>query len=200
MSLLPDPMEFRQAAHPIEPIFLKRWSPRAMSGESIRDEELMSLFEAARWAPSTFNEQEWRFLYAARDSRHWATFMELLAPANQSWCGQAGVLIVLASHKVFTKNGKPNPVHTLDCGAAMENFALQATGMNLVVHCMAGFDRDQARQRLQIPQDYDVEAMIAVGRPGDPRQLPEPLREREVPSGRRPISDFICQGPFQFQD
>lgn len=198
MAQLPDPLEHRTADHPIENLFLKRWSPRAMTGESIGDEELMRLFEAARWAPSTYNEQEWRFLYARTGGEHWARFFDLLAEANQAWCDRAAVLILVLSHKVFERNGKPNPVHTFDSGAAFENLALQGAAMDLVVHGMAGFDRGQARASLNVPDDYDVEAMIAVGRPGDPDDLPEQLAARETPSGRKPVAEFICEGPFAF--
>ena len=137
MNNLPDPMDHRRADRPIESIFLKRWSPRAMSGEPLTGDELMTLFEAARWAPSTYNEQEWRFLYARRDTPHWQTFFDLLMDANKVWCQRAAVLVVVLSHKVFERNGKPNPVHTFDTGAAFENLALQGTVMGLVVHGMA---------------------------------------------------------------
>jgi nitroreductase len=199
MSKSIDPLTVRTADHPIEEIFLKRWSPRAMSGEPLRQGELLSLFEAARWAPSTFNEQEWRFLYAPRESEHWSAFFGLLSEANQSWCKNAGVLVVVLSHKVFSRNGKPNPVHTFDAGAAFENLCLQGAAMGLVVHGMAGFDRAAARSTLAVPDDYAVEAMIALGRPGDIDDLPEPLREREAPSDRMPVEKIIHQGPFGFE-
>jgi nitroreductase len=186
----------RTSDHPIEPIFLDRWSPRAMSGEPLDDRELSRLFEAARWAPSTYNEQEWLFLYARRDSSHWPTFFGLLTEANQAWCHRAAVLMVVLSHKVFARNGNPNPVHTFDAGAAFENLALQGAAMGLVVHGMAGFDRDKARASLGIPDDYDVEAMVAVGHPGDPADLPEPLRQREEPSDRKPITEIAREGAF----
>jgi len=198
MSQLPNPLEHRSADHPIQPIFLQRWSPRAMSGESISDGELLTLFEAARWAPSTYNEQEWRFLYARRDTPHWPTFLSLLMEANQSWCKNGAVLVVVLSHKVFERNGKPNPVHTFDAGAAFENLALQGGQMDLVVHGMAGFDRGKARTLLNVPDDYDVEAMIVIGRPGNPADLPEQLREREVPSGRKPVGEIIGEGAFRW--
>lgn len=199
MSQLPNPLEHRSADHPIETIFLKRWSPRAMTGESITDAELNSLFEAARWAPSTYNEQEWRFLYAKRETPHWKVFFDLLVEPNQKWCDKAGVLILVTSHKVFSKNGKPNPVHTFDSGLATENLMLQGCQMGLVVHGMAGFDQDKARSALKIPDDYSVEAMVAVGRPGDPDQLPEGYADMDRnPSGRKPISEIICEGPFAF--
>ncbi len=198
MSKLPDPRETRRPEHPVEPLIINRWSPRAMSGEPISQAELMSLFEAARWAPSTYNEQEWRFLYARRETPHWPAFFGLLMEANQVWCRNAAVLIVVASHKVFTRDGKPNPVHTFDAGAAFENLALQGTSMGLVVHGMAGFNYAKAQEVLRIPADYKVEAMIAVGRPGDPADLPPALREREVPTDRKPVREIICEGPFSF--
>ncbi len=198
MSNLPNPLEHRQGDHPIDSLFLRRWSPRAMTGEAISHDDLNCLFEAARWAPSTYNEQEWRFLYAHRDTPHWPKFFHLLIEANQTWCANAGVLCVVASHKVFERNGKPNPVHTFDSGAAFENLALQGTTMGLVIHGMAGFDRGKARVDLKIPDDYEVEAMFAVGHPGDVESLPEQLQEREVPSDRKPIAEITCEGPFQF--
>jgi nitroreductase len=198
MTPLPDPLKRRTADHPIEPIFLRRWSPRAMSGDALSDAELLTLFEAARWAPSTYNEQEWRFLYAPRDSRHWPAFFDLLADANKTWCLRAGVLVVVLSRKVFERNGKPNPVHTFDTGAAFENLALQGAALGLVVHGMAGFDRARAARDLNVPEHYDVEAMIAIGRPGSVDDLPPELKEREVPSGRKPARELICEGPFAF--
>ena len=198
MSDLPNPLDYRQAAFPVDDLFLKRWSPRAMSGESIPAEDLMTLFEAARWAPSTYNEQEWRFLYAFRDTPHWSVFLDLLMEANQVWCKDAAVLVVVLSHKVFSRNGRPNPVHTFDAGAAFQNLSLQGTVMNLAVHGMAGFDRDETRAQLNVPDDYAVEAMVAVGRPGSVENLPEELREREVPSGRNEVSSFTCEGRFAF--
>lgn len=198
MAKLPSAAEFRRPEHAIEPIFFNRWSPRAMSGEPVSQAELNRLFEAARWAPSTYNEQEWRFLYAHRTGPHWKTFMEILAEPNRVWCKDAAVLVVVLSGKVFSRNGNPNPVHTFDAGLASMNFMLQGSHMGLVTHGMAGFDRDKARADLRVPQDYAVEAMIAVGRPGDPDQLPAPLREIEKPSGRKSVSEISREGTFAF--
>lgn len=198
MNPLPAPDRYRKPEFPVQPIIVNRWSPRAMSGEPITTAQLMSLFEAARWAPSTYNEQEWRFMYARRDTPHWPVFFGLLAEANQVWCRRAAVLIVVASHKVFARHGQPNPVHTFDTGAAFENLALQGGSMGLVVHGMAGFDRSLAQTRLNIPGQYAVEAMIAVGRPGNPADLPPELREREFPSDRKPVHEIACEGPFSF--
>ena len=168
-----------------------------MSGEGLAEDELFTLFEAARWAPSTYNEQEWRFLYARRATAHWDTFFKLLASGNQAWCHRAAVLVVVLAHKAFAKNGKPNPVHLFDAGAAWENLALQATAMGLVAHGMQGFDYDKARAELAVPDDYAVAAMFALGRPGNPADLPAELREAEKPSDRRPIQETICEGRFR---
>jgi nitroreductase len=191
-------LEFRTADHPVETLFVARWSPRAMSGEAISDEEMLMLFEAARWAPSTYNEQEWRFLYARRETPQWPVFFDLLVEGNQVWCKQAALLVVILAHKVFQRNGKPNLVHLFDSGCAFENLALQGTAMGLVVHGMQGFDYDKARTTLNVPDDYAVVAMFAVGRPADESVLPEKLREHEEPSDRKPVEQIICEGPFAF--
>jgi nitroreductase len=191
-------LEHRQPDHAIEPIFAARWSPRAMSGETLSEEEMLTLFEAARWAPSTYNEQEWRFLYARRDTPQWQTFFDLLVEGNQAWCKNVAILVVILAHKVFERNGKPNPVHLFDSGCAFENLALQGTAMGLVVHGMQGFDYDKARTALNVPDDYAVAAMFAAGKPGPLTNLPEPMREREKPAGRKPVREIICEGAFTF--
>jgi nitroreductase len=198
MSTLPDPLQHRTADHPILDLFLKRWSPRAMTGEPLSDEELMTLFEAGRWAPSTYNEQEWRFLYAKNGSPQWSTHFDLLVEGNRAWAKDAAALLLFVSKETFDFNGKPYPTHSFDTGAAWENLALQATMLGLVTHGMQGFDYERARSELKIPEGFRVEAMIAVGRPGDPARLPERLREREAPSGRKPLSEITCEGAFNF--
>jgi nitroreductase len=198
MSQLPRVEEHRKPEFPIESIFYRRWSPRAMSGESISEHELLTIFEAARWAPSTYNEQEWRFLYARRDTPQWAQFFDLLMDANKAWCQRAAVLVVVLARKTFTRNGKANPVHLYDVGSAWQNAALQATAMGLVSHGMAGFDFARARSALKVPEHFEVAAMFALGRPGNPEELPENYREMEVPSQRRPVRESICEGPFAF--
>src|SRR5206468_6093788 len=127
---------------------------------------------------------------------HWETFFALLMPPNQVWCKRASVLFVVLSKKTFAKNGKPNPVHTFDAGASFENLALQGTAMGLVVHGMAGFEREKARRDLGVPDDFEVEAMIAVGHPGSLDDLPPELREREKPSERKKVSEFAREGKF----
>ena len=186
----------RKADHAIETLLLDRWSPRAMSGEEIWLEELMRLFEAARWAPSSFNAEQWRALYARRGTEHWQTFFDLLVDANKAWAKSAAVLIVFISRKFFDHNNEPSVTHSYDCGAAWENFALQGFHQGLVVHGMEGFDYDRARKQLRIPDEFQVEAMAAVGKPGARESLPEKLQARERPNDRRELSQSVFEGPF----
>jgi nitroreductase len=188
----------QDAQNPVDELFLDRWSPRAMSGEGLSEEELMTLFEAARWAPSSYNNQPWRILYARRETAQWPAFFGLLVEGNQAWAKDAGVLLLFVSKETFDFNGKPYPTHSFDTGAAWENLALQATKLGLATHGMQGFDYERARTELNIPEGFRVEAMIAVGHPGDPAQLPERLREREAPSGRKSLSEITCEGAFNF--
>jgi len=199
MAQLPKADDHRKPDYPIESLFYRRWSPRSLSGEPISETEMMTLFEAARWAPSTYNEQEWRFLYARRDTPQWGDLFDLLAEGNRMWCRNAAMLCVVVAHKVFQRNGKPNPVHIFDVGLAYENLALQGAAMGLVVHGMQGFDFAKARTVLAVPEEFSVAAMFAVGRPGDSDQLPPDYQKLEVPSGRKPVRDFICQGKFSFR-
>jgi nitroreductase len=187
----------RRAEYAVDAIFIDRWSPRAMSGEAVSHDELMLLFEAARWAPSSANYQPWRMLYALRDSAHWPLFLGLLVPGNRTWAQQGGALVLFLSKKTFD-DGRPCVTHAFDTGAAWENFALQASLRDLVVHGMQGFDYDRARSELQIPQDYEVNAIAVVGKPGDPQLLPESVRARERPNDRRPVSQSVREGPFRF--
>src|SRR5437660_3898894 len=189
--------EVRRADYPIEPFLIDRWSPRAMSGEEISREELMRLFEAARWAPSSFNAQQWRALYARRGTEHWQTFFDLLVDANKAWAKNAAVLVVFISRRNFDHNDEPSVTHSYDCGAAWENFALQGFKQGLVVHGMEGFDYERARTELRIPDDFQVEAMAAVGRPGPKELLPEKLQARESPNDRRKVSESVFEGPFR---
>jgi nitroreductase len=189
--------EIRKADYPIEPLLLDRWSPRAMSGEEIAEQELMRLFEAARWAPSSFNAQQWRALYARRDTEHWQTFFDLLVGGNKVWAKNAAVLIVFISRKFFDYKNEPSVTHSYDTGAAWENFALQGFHQGLVVHGIEGFDYERARKELQIPDEFQVEAMAAVGKPGRKDSLPEKLQARESPNDRRKISQSIFEGPFK---
>jgi nitroreductase len=187
-----------ETQYAVDELFLDRWSPRAMSGEAVTEEELMTLFEAARWAPSSYNNQPWRIVYARRETGPWAVLFGLLVAGNQVWAKDAAALLVFVSKETFDFNGKPYPTHSFDTGAAWENLALQASLLGLVAHGMQGFDYERARVELNIPEGFRVEAMAAVGRPGDPARLPEKLREREAPSGRKPLSQIVSEGSFNF--
>lgn len=188
--------DFRKSQYDVDDIFINRWSPRAMSAEEIDEAMLMSLFEAARWAPSSNNNQPWRFIYTRRNSSHWEIFFNLLAESNQIWAKNAAVLIVVISKKTFD-NGKPSVTHSYDAGAAWGSLALMGSLRGLVVHGMQGFDYEKAKQALGVPDDYTVEAMIAVGRKGRKEDLPSFLQEREFPSARKSIAEIAFEGHFK---
>ena len=175
--------------------FVKRWSPRAMSGEPVSESDLMRLFEAARWAPSSGNFQPWRFVYARAGTPHFDKFFDLLAEGNRAWTPRAGALIVVVS-KNELDNGNPARTHSFDTGSAFMCLALQGAEMGLVVHGMAGFNYDRARAELGIPGNFTVECMIAVGHPGKVEGLVERDRLRESPSGRRPVKESVFEGKF----
>lgn len=189
----------RTADHDIDPLFLERWSPRAFDGSALSDEEIATLLEAARWAPSSYNAQPWRFVYARRDTPAWDTFVDLLVPFNQSWAKQASLLVIALSEAVRVVPGKdpaPSYSHSFDTGAAWMAMALQATRMGLAAHGMVGFDIPRTAKILHVPDVFRVEAAIAIGRPADKSILPEALQEREVPSPRRPLTELVYEGAF----
>jgi nitroreductase len=185
----------RRAEYGIDRIFLDRWSPRAMSGEEIPLEELLILFEAARWSPSSGNNQPWRILFSRRSSESWPVYYELLVDSNKIWCVRAAALLLLISGTTYS-SGKPCRTHSFDCGAAWMSLALQGNLNGYVVHGMEGFDYEKARTSLNIPEGYGIEAMIAIGRPGRIEDLPEKLQIREVPNERKPLVELIHEGMF----
>ena len=187
----------RKADYPIDTIFLDRWSPRAMSGEELPLAELMLVLEAARWAPSSYNNQPWRIVYARRNTEHWPRLFNLLGEPNQVWAVNAAALLVFISKTTFDYNGEPSPTHSYDTGAAWENVALQGALKGLVLHGMQGFDYDRAKKDLDVPEGYKVEAMAAVGKPGRWEDLPEKLRQKEFPSDRRKLSETVFEGSFK---
>ncbi|MET0376238.1 MAG: nitroreductase family protein [Rhizorhabdus sp.] len=174
--------------------FLDRWSPRAFDGSTLSSAERNALFEAARWAPSAFNAQPWRLLYAEHGDRNWDRFLGLLLPANQAWAKNASLLIVFVSET--QSHGKPSHTHSFDAGSAWMSLALQAEKLGLRAHGMAGVDFDAARRELGVPDDVRIEAAAAVGRQADPSVLPENLREREVPSDRKPRDQIAFAGDY----
>lgn len=186
----------RQSKYNVNTLFLNRWSPRSFIPTDISDEELYRLFEAARWAPSSFNGQPWRFIYAKRNTENWNKFLNLLIDFNRSWAKNASVLILVISRKTFEYNKKPSLTHQFDTGAAWENLALQATYQGLATHGMEGFNYEKAREELNVPVDFDILAMIAVGKQGNKDLLSTELQEREFPSDRKPLKDIIMEGSF----
>lgn len=186
----------RQSKYNVNPLFLNRWSPRSFNPTDISDEELYRLFEAARWAPSSFNGQPWRFIYAKRNTENWNKFLNLLIDFNRSWAKNASVLILVISRKTFEYNKKPSLTHQFDTGAAWENLALQATYQGLATHGMEGFNYEKAREELNVPVDFDILAMVAVGKQGNKDLLSTELQEREFPSDRKPLKDIIMEGSF----
>jgi nitroreductase len=192
-----DVSAYRQPEAAVEPLFMRRWSPRAMSGEELSTAELHTLLEAARWAPSAFNNQPWRFLYARRNTPQWPIFFALLIEGNQRWATRAAVLMVVLGKTTLDYDGSPSPTHAFDTGAAWGSLALQGTLLGLVTHGMQGFDYDKARQVLHVPDEYAVLAMVAIGKPGHVEDLPERLQGREVPSGRKALAEFAIEGAFR---
>jgi nitroreductase len=188
--------EVRTSDYPIDTLFLDRWSPRAMSGESIGEPELLTLFEAAHWAPSSGNSQPWRFLYARRDTEQWPEFFDLLAEGNRTWCHKAAALVVFLSRTTHEQSGRALVTHSYDTGAAWMSLAFQGWLRGLVVHGMAGFDYARARTTLNVPDDFTVDAMAAIGRPGAKEDLPPQHLQREFPSIRRPVTELVFCGRY----
>jgi len=187
----------RQSEYNIMPKILNRWSPRAMSGEELSDKELMPLFEAARWAPSSMNNQLWRFVYAKRDTKYWDSFFNLLMEGNKTWCKNASALVIIISRKKSYHKDRPQPTHSFEAGAAFENLAIEAANRKLVVHGMAGFDFEKAKKLLKLSDIWNVEAMMAIGKKGDKKDLPKELQERESPSDRKPLNEIVFEGKFE---
>jgi nitroreductase len=191
-------MQTRNAHPRVLPLFAERWSPRAFDGSAIPEDDLDVILEAAALAPSAFNYQPWRFLYSHRDDANWEQFLSLLVPFNASWAKQAGVLLFIVSDSVMQQGEQANPSHShsFDAGAAWAQMALQATALGYHAHGMTGIDFDRIRTELDVPESYRIEAAVAIGRRGSPDILPEGLRAREVPSGRKPVSALANAGPF----
>jgi nitroreductase len=190
----------RESEFPIDPMFLDRWSPRAFTGEPISTAELFTMLDAAHWAPSSFNAQPWRFLYARRDTAHWTKFLHLLVPSNQVWAQNAAALVFIVSNSRMRPPGGdadvPSHSHSLDAGTASGFLALQARKMGWYVHGMAGFDLDRAVVELGVPAGYRVEAVYAVGKKADKSSLPEKLQAKEQPNTRLALRELVFEGGF----
>lgn len=184
----------RTTKYPIDDMFLKRYSPRALSGEAITKEELMTLFEAARWAPSNYNIQPWRFVYAMRGTPEFDTHFSLLGDFNKSWCVNASALVVAISRKKTDDSEHENVCRSFDTGSAWQSLAFQALSMGLVAHGMSGFDYAMAKEKLAVSDEYSVEMMIAIGKPGKIDDLPEAMRAGETPNDRKSLEEIVFEG------
>lgn len=186
----------RQADAAVDPLFLDRWSPRAFSKEPVQEELLCAIFEAARWAPSAGNFQPWFYLYADREPER-AVFISCLTERNQIWARHVPVLAFAFSQKTAKGRDTPNKWAGFDTGSSWMSVALAARKLGLYTHPMAGFSADKVYDLLNVPRDkFDVWAAIAIGWMGDPADLPEDFRQREVPSQRKPLGEVVARGFF----
>lgn len=186
----------RVADAPVDRLFLDRWSPRAFSPEPIAGETLRTLFEAARWAPSCFNEQPWVFIYSGTEEDR-LRILDVLTERNQVWAKNAPVLALLFARRTFRKTGRPNRWAAFDCGAAWMSLTVQARFLGLYTHAMAGYRRDRAYQAAGIPEEeYEVICAIAIGKYGDPEDLPGEIRASEFPKDRKPLAEVAVAGQW----
>ncbi|QLF71270.1 nitroreductase family protein [Peteryoungia desertarenae] len=190
----------RESEYDIHPVFLERWSPRAFDGKPMPREHLLTILDAARWAPSAFNYQPWRFVYGLRGSKPFDRLFTILNEFNQGWAKNASALIIVLSDTLSrpADGGAPRPLrsHSFDTGAAWGMLSLQAVHSGYYAHGMTGIDFDKAAEVLKVPEGFHVEAAIAIGKLGDKNQLPDGLRERESPNGRKTLSEIAFEGSF----
>jgi nitroreductase len=187
----PAPSDF-----PVHQLIIDRWSPRAFSERPVPPDVLRSLFEAARWAPSSSNEQPWAYIVGTReDHENFAKMLSVLIEFNAGWAKNAPVLALAVAELNFAKNNAPNRNAQYDTGAATALLSVEATARGLAVHQMAGFDPAKAREVFAIPAGWEAIAAIAIGYPGDPNSLPQHLKDRELaPRTRKPLSEFVMAG------
>lgn len=184
----------RKSEHPIHPMFLNRWSPRSFSSQEIAPDVLLRVFEAAGWAPSGGNLQPWRYIIA-RNEQDKLKFKSFINEGNWSWCRHAPVLALLAAQKTRSEH-KPNRTAMLDAGASWAYLALEAMHQGLIAHAMGGFQPDQAKEVLAIPEEYECCIVIAIGYRGDKAALPDKDQAREIPSQRRSVTESLFEGTF----
>lgn len=197
--VLDGPLEkLADTAPGVHELIRARWSPRAFSSGDVSEEDLKTIFEAARWAASSYNEQPWRFLVGRKsDPAAYDKILHLLMPFNQAWAKSAPVLFIMAAKRTFSHNGSANLFAMHDAGQALAHVLLQATALGLHAHGMAGLDRDRARTELGIPDDYDVAAAVALGYLGSPDQLSEQHRQAELAKRqRKPLKEIVFGARF----
>jgi nitroreductase len=176
----------------------QRWSPRAFSERAVTTDDLVALFDAARWAASCFGEEPWRFIVASKaNPEEYEKMLGCLVEGNQVWAKSAPVLLLTVARKNFTHDNNPNYYALHDTGMALANLMVQATSMGLHAHAMAGFDKEKARATYAIPEDHELGAAVAIGYLGDPATLPEKLRKSEVaPRSRKPLNEIVFEGTW----
>ena len=180
------------AAEGVANVIYARWSPRAFADKNVSTEDLRKIFDAARWAASSYNEQPWRFFVGRRGDATYQKIFDSLVEFNQQWAKSAPVLVLSVASKKFAHNGTPNYHALHDTGAATALLSLAATSLGLHTHSMAGFDHDKARKAFHVPEDYDMGAVTALGYLGDPESLPEQLKKNELsPRQRKDLSQFV---------
>jgi nitroreductase len=192
----------RKPGHPVNPIFIERWSARSFTGETMPEADLLTMFEAARWAHSAANRQPWRFSYALRGDANFQQYVQFLDGGNQQWGHKAAAIVIVISAKFTTPTdgSTPRPIgtHSLEAGCALQSFTLQAAMMDYIAHPMAGIEKDRIVAELGIdPERYKVEAGVAIGKLADKALLPEKFQEREKKSGRRPLDETAFKGMFR---
>jgi nitroreductase len=196
-------MSTRSPEYPVDPQFIGRWSPRAFTGKAMAAAELMSLFEAARWTPSTSNTQPWRCVYGLAGSPGFEAMFATLAASNQVWARRASALIAVMSATESMPAGatqpKPSPLHAFDTGAAWMSLALQAEKLGWRTHAMGGIDREALRQALAVPATFALHCVVAVGEQGDAASLDASLQAREAPNARQPLAAMVAEGRFSFE-
>lgn len=190
--------DYRKPDKKIEDLFWHRFSPRALSGEALTEEAVLTVLEAARFAPSAFNEQPWRFIYSLKDDKAWYETLDCLVEFNQSWAKKSGALLIVLAKNNFSQNNKVNHTAKFDTGAAWQNLALQARALGLVAHGMSGFDYEKLKEKFKISDDFSIIATIALGVPGDIDNLSEDLKKDEKPSGRFKVEKISSRDKFDF--
>jgi nitroreductase len=185
-----------ETQYPIEDILRRRWSPRAFSERSVELEKLQSLFEAARWAASSFNEQPWNFIVATKQNpEQHARLLSCLVEGNQRWARAAPVLMASVAKLNFDKTGKPNRHAFHDVGLAVQNMIVQATALGLFVHQMAGFSPEKVREIYGVPDGFEPVAAMAIGYGLAADELPEASREFDLGArSRKPVGGFVFEG------
>lgn len=180
-----------KTVHDIHPLIKKRWSARAFSADPISDEHLAALFEAASWAPSSMNQQPWKYFYAHRADNSFNSFFECLMPGNKLWADKASVLVLSLAEKNFSQNPNVNRHAWHDVGAANTLLLLQAAQMEIYGHQLGGFDKEKTIETFKLPEHLEPICFIALGYYGDMNDLQEPFKSRETSIRQRnSIADF----------